>query len=118
MAPAGRDRQGRHIESGWAAAGRRSHRVRLRLPAAIAASQAVGHLHRFSLRDIRQLVADACWHIEGEVLDPLPLAVHAFDRMTPHAIGNRQSAIRLGLASVHPFGERLVTLHFAVLAMP
>jgi SAM-dependent methyltransferase len=90
-----------------------------RRPAARAASQAVGHLHRFSRADIRRLVAEAGGTVRGELLDPLPLAVHLFDRNTPVARANgfAKWAIRRTLAAVPPLGERMFTMHYAVAAV-
>jgi SAM-dependent methyltransferase len=91
-----------------------------RRPAARAASEGVGHLHRFDRGAIRALVQGAGGRVAAELLDPLPRAVHTFG-----AAGARQRlkgdvkwALRAGAAAIPPLGERLITMHFAVLALP
>jgi SAM-dependent methyltransferase len=91
-----------------------------RRPAARAASEGVGHLHRFSRRAIRQLVEDAGGRVAAELVDPLPRAVHVFyaDGAAARAKGSAKWALRAAAAAVPAVGERLITLHFAVLALP
>jgi SAM-dependent methyltransferase len=91
-----------------------------RRPAARAASEAAGHLHRFDRPLVRRLVGDTGWHIQAELLDPLPLAVHTFGAGTPVAQtkGWAKWLVRSALATVPPLGVRLMTLHYAVLATP
>jgi SAM-dependent methyltransferase len=91
-----------------------------RRPAARAASEGVGHLHRFDRRAIRRLVTDAGWQVDAELVDPLPREVHLFDATTPaaRAKGHAKWALRAAAAGVPAIGERLVTLHFALLATP
>jgi SAM-dependent methyltransferase len=91
-----------------------------RRPAARAASEGVGHLHRFDRRAIRRLVTDAGWRVGAELVDPLPRAVHTFGAETPRARlkGDVKWAVRAGAAAIPALGERLITLHFAVLALP
>ena len=91
-----------------------------RRPAARAASEGVGHLHRFDRRAIRRLVTDAGWRVAAELVDPLPRAVHTFGAESPRARlkGDVKWAVRAGAAAVPALGERLITLHFAVLALP
>jgi SAM-dependent methyltransferase len=93
--------------------------VSARRPAARAASEGVGHLHRFDRRAIRALVEACGGRVVGEVLDPLPRAVHTFGAQTPAARvkGEAKWALRAGMAAVPAVGERLITMHFAVLAV-
>jgi SAM-dependent methyltransferase len=91
-----------------------------RRPSAFAASAAAGHLHRFSRRDIRELVTGAGLRIDAELRDPLPLAFHLFDR-TSHAAslrGHVKWAARSAIARIPVAGERLITLHYALAATP
>jgi SAM-dependent methyltransferase len=89
-----------------------------RRPGARAASRAAGHLHRFSRRDVRGLVAGAGMRIEAELCDPLPLAVHLFDRTSrgSKVRGYAKWAIRTAVARIPTVGERLITLHYALAA--
>jgi SAM-dependent methyltransferase len=89
-----------------------------RRPAARAASEGVGHLHRFDRAQIRRLVAAAGGEVRAELLDPLPLAVHRFGAVTPRqqAAGMAKWAMRRALAAVPPVGERAFTMHYAVVA--
>ncbi|HWH94641.1 MAG TPA: class I SAM-dependent methyltransferase [Baekduia sp.] len=91
-----------------------------RRPAARAASEGVGHLHRFHRRAIRRLVADAGGRVAAELVDPLPREVHLFgaDDAAARAKGYAKWALRAGAAAVPALGERLFTLHFAILALP
>jgi SAM-dependent methyltransferase len=91
-----------------------------RRPAARAASEGVGHLHRFSRRAIRDLVGRGGGRVVAELLDPLPRAVHGFGAQTARQRlkGDVKWALRAGAAAVPPLGERLFTMHFAVLAVP
>lgn len=91
-----------------------------RRPAARAASEGVGHLHRFSRSAIRSLVRDCGGRVAAEVLDPLPREVHGFGAESARARlkGDVKWALRAGAAAVPPVGERLITMHFAVLALP
>src|SRR3954453_9870137 len=89
-------------------------------PAARAASEGVGHLHRFHRRAIRTLVSDAGGRVAAELVDPLPRAVHLFGAASGRARvkGHVKWALRAGAAAVPALGERLITLHFAVPALP
>jgi SAM-dependent methyltransferase len=89
-------------------------------PAARAASEGVGHLHRFHRRAIRTLVQDAGGRVAAELVDPLPRAVHLFgaEGSRARAKGYAKWALRSTAAAVPALGERLITLHFAVLALP
>jgi SAM-dependent methyltransferase len=89
-------------------------------PRARAASRSAGHLHRFSRRDVRRLVTAADLTIRAELRDPLPLAVHLFDRTSRAAslTGYGKWAIRSAIARIPVAGERLITLHYALAATP
>jgi SAM-dependent methyltransferase len=91
-----------------------------RRPRARELSQAAGHLHRFSRGEIRRLLSDAGWEPRGEILDPLPRAVHTFGADTPAATakGSVKWALRAAVSALPVLGERLITLHYAVLATP
>ena len=91
-----------------------------RRPAARAASAAAGHLQRFDRDEVRGLVTDAGWRVRGEIVDPLGLAVHLFDRDTPaaRAKGAAKWALRRLLTVQPAIGTRLFTVHYAVAATP
>ena len=80
----------------------------------------IGHLHRFSRSDVRELVARAGLRVEDEVADPLPLAVHAF---WAHTAGARlrasaKAAARRTLFRAAPaVAERAFTVHYACLGV-
>jgi SAM-dependent methyltransferase len=87
-------------------------------PAARAASEGVGHLHHFDRRRMRAMVTAAGGRVRGELADPLPRAVHLFGADTPaaRAKGYAKWAVRAGLAALPGVGERLFTLHYALVA--
>jgi SAM-dependent methyltransferase len=89
-----------------------------RRPAARAVSEAAGHIQRFDRAAVRDLIADAGWHVRGEILDPLGLAVHLFDRSSfrSRVKGTGKWAVRRAAAAVPPLGTRILTLHYAVIA--
>lgn len=91
-----------------------------RRPAARALSEAAGHLHRFRSADIRAMLAGAGWRVQDEIFDSLPRAVHAFgrDSVIGHATGYAKWAARAALGASPVIGERMITLHYAVLAIP
>jgi SAM-dependent methyltransferase len=91
-----------------------------RRPAARAASQAAGHLQRFDRAAVRALVAETGWDVRSEIVDPLGLEVHLFDRGTTaaRAKGLAKWAVRRVLAVRPEIGTRLFTVHFAVAATP
>jgi SAM-dependent methyltransferase len=84
-----------------------------RRPAKKRLSEEAGHLHAFSRADVLRLVRDAGLHEREELTDPLPYEHHAFFA-GPLKGGakwaSRKAMHRLGIA------ERLITLHYAVLA--
>jgi SAM-dependent methyltransferase len=91
-----------------------------RRPAARAASEAAGHLHRFDRAQVREMLVRTGWRIRAEVLDPLPLAVHTFaaDTRARRAKAWAKWLLRSAVTTVPPLAERLITLHYAVIATP
>jgi len=91
-----------------------------RRPAARAASEAAGHIQHFDRTGVRELITDAGWQVRGEILDPLGLAVHLFDRasLVARATGAGKWAMRRAAAAIPPVGTRIFTLHYAVIATP
>jgi SAM-dependent methyltransferase len=91
-----------------------------RRPHARQLSRAAGHLQRFSRGEIRRLLTDAGWEPRGEILDPLPRAVHTFGADGPAATakGSVKWALRAAVSALPVLAERLITLHYAVLAIP
>ncbi len=91
-----------------------------RRPAARAASEAAGHIQRFDRAAVRGLITAAGWQVRGEILDPLALAVHLFDRrsLAARAKGAGKWAVRRAATAVPPVGTRIFTLHYAVIATP
>jgi len=86
-----------------------------RRPAAVALSRAVGHIQRFDRSDVRRLLTEAGLRPVTELSDPLPRRVRTFhDGMWR---GSAKWAVRSALAGI-PGGERLMTVHYAVLALP
>jgi SAM-dependent methyltransferase len=87
-------------------------------PAARAASRAAGHVHRFSRRRVRELVSQAGLEVRAELTDPLPLSVHMYERASAmgRLRGYAKWATRLGIARIPAAGERLITLHYALVA--
>ena len=84
-----------------------------RRPAKRRLSEDAGHLHAFNRADVLRLVKEAGLHPREELTDPLPYDHHAFfgGAMKGGAKWLTRAAMhRLGLA------ERLITLHYAVLA--
>jgi SAM-dependent methyltransferase len=85
-----------------------------------ALSERSGHLHRFDRATIRSLIYDTGWQVRGELLDPLPHAIHSFRATTPkeRLQGHLKWAIRAALGALPGVGERLFTMHYALLATP
>ncbi|HET8758791.1 MAG TPA: class I SAM-dependent methyltransferase [Solirubrobacteraceae bacterium] len=84
-----------------------------RRPAKKRLSEEAGHLHAFSRARVLRLVREANLHPRAEMTDPLPYEHHAFS-----AGALRGGAKWLTRAALHRAGvaERLITLHYAVLA--
>ena len=84
-----------------------------RRPRAIALSRQVGHVQRFSRSDVRQLITDAGLSTVSDLTDPLPRRLRAFH--DGGVRGTTKWAVRYALVRL-PKGERLMTVHYAVLA--
>jgi SAM-dependent methyltransferase len=84
-----------------------------RRPRAVALSQQVGHIQRFSRSDVRRLIDGAGLVRVSELTDPLPRSLRAFH--DGRLRGTAKWAIRSAVARL-PKGERLMTLHYAALA--
>lgn len=80
----------------------------------------IGHLHRFDRRAVDAFVADAGLTVVARLSDALPRDVHTFFADSPRAraLGTAKWALRAGLAKVPALGERLFTVHHAVLCLP
>jgi SAM-dependent methyltransferase len=79
-------------------------------------SRGIGHLHALDRAGVRELVAAAGLRVTGELLDPLPPAVHLFDAETPTARlrARAKAGVRRGLFAASPaLAARLITLHYA-----
>jgi SAM-dependent methyltransferase len=90
-------------------------------PAAQAGREAIGHLHRFSRDDVRELVAAAGLRIEADLADPLPRTVHSFFAETPQARAKAglKAGGRRALFELAPrYAERLFTVHYACICVP
>ncbi len=89
-----------------------------RRPAGRALSEAAGHLQLFDRGQMRRLLADADGTVRAELSDPLPLEVHTFGATgtTARAKGTAKWAVRRVLAAVPAVGERIVTMHYALIA--
>ncbi|HEX5618872.1 MAG TPA: class I SAM-dependent methyltransferase [Solirubrobacteraceae bacterium] len=82
-------------------------------PAKKRLSEDAGHLHAFNRADVLRLVCEAGLEPRGELTDPLPYEHHAF--FSGAAKGAVKWAARSALHRVG-VAERLITLHYAVLA--
>jgi SAM-dependent methyltransferase len=82
-------------------------------PAKRKLSEDAGHLHAFNRADVLHLVREAGLQPRGELTDPLPYEHHAF-----FSGAARGGAKWLARTVMHRVGvaERLITLHYAVLA--
>jgi SAM-dependent methyltransferase len=91
-----------------------------RRPAARAASAQIGHVQRFDRASVRGLVTSAGWRVRAEIVDPLPLAVHLFGHSAPgeRIAGAAKWAARRTLTLAPGLGERLFTVHYALVATP
>ncbi|MTD45716.1 methyltransferase domain-containing protein [Conexibacter sp. W3-3-2] len=89
-------------------------------PVKRAHAEEIGHLHRFDRAQVDAFVAEAGLRVVARLSDPLPLAVHTYFATTPvqRAAGTAKWAMRAGLGLVPAVGERLVTVHHAVLCVP
>ena len=90
-------------------------------PAAARSREEIGHLHRFSREDVHALVGRAGMRVAGELVDPLPRAVHLY---FARGAGQRakalaKAAVRRALFAVAPrIAERSFTVHYACLCLP
>ncbi len=89
-------------------------------PAKRAHAEEIGHLHSFDRAAVDRFVADAGCRVLARLSDPLPRAVHTYWATTPaaRARGTAKWAARRVLAAVPAVGERLITVHHAVLVEP
>jgi SAM-dependent methyltransferase len=89
-------------------------------PSARQASEAIGHLHRFSRSDVHALCAAAGLEVVAELSDPLGLEIHTFfaESTGQRARAVVKAAVRraLFLASAKA-AERAFTVHYACLAV-
>lgn len=81
---------------------------------AVARSEAVGHVQRFSRADVRALLAQARLARLADLVDPLPRSVRVFQ--DGPALGTAKWAVRALLTLPPGLGERLMTVHYAALA--
>lgn len=91
-----------------------------RRPTARALSERSGHIQRFDRTDIRRMIESTGWTVHAELLDRLPLEIYkarATDARGELAAYAKWAARSL-LAALPPVGERVMTMHFAVLALP
>jgi SAM-dependent methyltransferase len=82
---------------------------------------AIGHVQELDRAAVRSLVAAADLTIAGELLDPLPAAVHTFFAETPagRARSLAKAAVRHTLFKAWPaLAERAFTLHYACACVP
>jgi SAM-dependent methyltransferase len=78
----------------------------------------IGHIQALDRSAVRALVERAGLRIDGELLDPLPLAVHTFFAGSPvaRAAATVKAGVRRGLFRLSPrLAERVFTLHYACL---
>lgn len=89
-------------------------------PAKRAHAEEIGHLHSFDRAAVDRFVEGAGCRVIARLSDPLPRAVHTYWAETPRAraAGTVKWAARRVLAAVPPIGERLITVHHAVLVEP
>jgi SAM-dependent methyltransferase len=84
-----------------------------RRPAKRRLSEEAGHLHAFNRQDVLRLVTEAGLEPRGEIMDALPYEHHAF--FDGPIKGGAKWLTRAAIHRVGA-GERLFTLHYAVLA--
>ena len=90
-------------------------------PAAERGREELGHLHRFSRHDVRELAARAGLGVARELADPLPAAIHTFWAAGPPARARAlaKAALRRSVFTVAPAAaERAFTVHYACLLVP
>jgi hypothetical protein len=90
-------------------------------PTAERGREELGHLHRFSRRDVRDLASQAGLGVAAELADPLPAAIHTFwaQGARGRAKALAKTAVRRALFTVSPTAaERTFTVHYACLLTP
>jgi SAM-dependent methyltransferase len=85
-----------------------------RRPRALALSRGVGHIQRFSRSDVRRLLANAALTRVSELTDPLSRELRTLQ--DGRIRGTAKWVVRSALAPL-PYGERLMTVHYAALAV-
>jgi SAM-dependent methyltransferase len=85
-----------------------------RRPKAVALSRGVGHIQRFSRTDAQRLIANAGLTTVSDLTDPLSRELHAL--YDGRVRGSTKWAVRSALMLL-PHGERLMTVHYAALAV-
>jgi SAM-dependent methyltransferase len=81
----------------------------------------LGHLHRFSRGDVRELAAWTGLRVARELADPLPAAIHTFwaDGFAARSTARAKATVRRGLFVAAPaIAERSFTVHYACLLVP
>lgn len=87
--------------------------ISARRPKAVERSRGVGHIQRFSKADARRLISDAGLTSVANLTDPLSRELRVL--LDGPARGTVKWTVRSALAML-PLGERLMTVHYAVLA--
>jgi SAM-dependent methyltransferase len=78
-------------------------------------ADAIGHLHRFTRRDVREIVEGADLVVAAELTDPLPREVHRFfaDTRQAGAAADLRWLVRAALHRSAPrLAERVFTVHY------
>jgi SAM-dependent methyltransferase len=88
--------------------------VAARRAQAVSRSVAAGHVQRFSRAHMRALIGAAGLTRQADLVDPLPRSVRVFQ--DGPVLGTVKWAARALLALPPGLGERLMTVHYAVLA--
>jgi SAM-dependent methyltransferase len=79
-------------------------------------SEAIGHVQTLDRAAVRGLVAGAGLRIVGELMDPLPVAVHLFfaETASERAAARAKAAVRRAVFAASPaLAARLFTVHYA-----
>ena len=90
-------------------------------PSAQRGREEIGHLHRFSRKDMHEIAGQAGLRVAGELADPLPSAIHTFWAEGPAAVARARAkaAVRRVLFALSPAAaERNFTVHYACLLLP
>ncbi len=80
----------------------------------------IGHLQRFSRREMHEVVAAAGLRVGAELSDPLPREVHRFwaDDASQLRRADARWLARRALMTVPPLGRRAITVHWAAACVP